>query len=315
MTERIPDPQKEAAVGILPAPLPSAALAKDDILVLGHQDDADRRGIDRLTRSVEGNSGAPNHPCAPGGAVTGNFGAGHTMPDSPAQRIVLLATRAADPPGTKNWLYALCSRLYHAMGRLINAAPADKNTHPATSPIGLIVATGDILRLARNGEIGEYQIAETTLEGPVVVDGSTAVIFTNSEGLSAYQNVGGLDKEITRVREMVELPLRAPHLFRQLGIDPPKGLLLYGPPGCGKTLIARTVAQGTGVYFFSVSGPEIIQKHYGESEELLRQIFADAEKNAPAIIFFDEIDAVAPNRETVLGDVEKRVVAQLLSFF
>jgi len=128
-----------------------------------------------------------------------------------------------------------------------------------------------------------------------------------------YQDIGGLSVEVARVREMVEYPLRHPEIFQHLGIDAPKGVLLYGPPGCGKTLIARAVAQETGAHFIHVNGPEIIQKHYGESEELLRGIFAEAQKHPASILFFDEIDAIAPNRETVLGDVEKRVVAQLLA--
>jgi transitional endoplasmic reticulum ATPase len=112
---------------------------------------------------------------------------------------------------------------------------------------------------------------------------------------------------------IITLPLRYPQLFEQVGVEPPKGLLLYGPPGCGKTLIARAVAQEAGVHFINVNGPEIIQQHYGASEEKLRQIFEEAQEYSPAIIFFDEIDALAPNRDTVLGDVEKRVVAQLLT--
>lgn len=129
----------------------------------------------------------------------------------------------------------------------------------------------------------------------------------------SYDDIGGLTSEVARIREMVELPLRSPWIFTHLGIAPPKGVLLYGPPGSGKTLIARAVAYETGAYFINVNGPEIIQKHYGESEEMLRGIFAEAQKHPASIIFFDEIDALAPNRETVLGDVEKRVVAQLLA--
>lgn len=133
------------------------------------------------------------------------------------------------------------------------------------------------------------------------------------ESFDAYAEVGGLGREVARVREMVELPLKCPDLFAHLGIDAPKGLLLYGPPGCGKTLIARAVARESGSYFIHINGPEIIQKHYGASEELLRRIFEEASRHPATIIFIDEIDALAPNRETVLGDVEKRVVAQLLA--
>ncbi|MFX0035306.1 MAG: CDC48 family AAA ATPase [Candidatus Hermodarchaeota archaeon] len=128
-----------------------------------------------------------------------------------------------------------------------------------------------------------------------------------------YEDVGGLDKEIQRVREMVELPLRHPSLFKRLGIDPPKGVLLRGPPGCGKTLLARAVANESEAHFISINGPEIMSKFYGESEKKLRKLFIEAEEKAPSIIFIDEIDAIAPKRETVTGEVERRVVAQLLA--
>ncbi|MBY8982494.1 MAG: CDC48 family AAA ATPase [Candidatus Lokiarchaeota archaeon] len=128
-----------------------------------------------------------------------------------------------------------------------------------------------------------------------------------------YEDVGGLDREIQRVREMVELPLRHPSLFKRLGIDPPKGVLLRGPPGCGKTLLARVVANESEANFISLNGPEVMSKFYGESEKKLRKIFIDAEEKSPSIIFIDEIDAIAPKRETVTGEVERRVVAQLLA--
>jgi len=128
-----------------------------------------------------------------------------------------------------------------------------------------------------------------------------------------YEDVGGLDREIQRVREMVELPLRHPSLFKHLGIDPPKGVLLRGPPGCGKTLLAKAVANESEAYFISINGPEIMSKFYGESEKKLRKIFIEAEEKSPSIIFIDEIDAIAPKRETVTGEVERRVVAQLLA--
>ena len=128
-----------------------------------------------------------------------------------------------------------------------------------------------------------------------------------------YEDVGGLDREIQRVREMVELPLRHPSLFKRLGIDPPKGVLLRGPPGCGKTLLAKAVANESEAHFISINGPEIMSKFYGESEKKLRKIFIEAEEKSPSIIFIDEIDAIAPKRETVTGEVERRVVAQLLA--
>ena len=128
-----------------------------------------------------------------------------------------------------------------------------------------------------------------------------------------YEDIGGLKKEIQRVREMIELPLKHPELFDRLGIEPPKGVLLYGPPGTGQTLIAKAVASESNANFISINGPEIMSKFYGQSEENLRKVFDDAEKNAPSIVFIDEIDAIAPKREEVTGEVERRVVAQLLA--
>jgi transitional endoplasmic reticulum ATPase len=140
--------------------------------------------------------------------------------------------------------------------------------------------------------------------------GSTA---SAAERKLSYEDVGGLGSQLQRIREIIELPLRHPQLFERLGIDPPKGVLLYGPPGTGKTLIARTIAQEASARFFSVSGPEIVHKFYGESEAHLRKIFAEAARQSPSIIFLDEIDSIAPRRERVQGDVEKRIVAQLLA--
>jgi transitional endoplasmic reticulum ATPase len=128
-----------------------------------------------------------------------------------------------------------------------------------------------------------------------------------------YEDIGGIKPATTKVREMIELPLKHPELFDRLGIDPPKGVLLHGPPGTGKTLLAKAVANESDAYFISINGPEIMSKYYGESEKALRDIFEEAEKNAPAIIFLDELDSIAPKRGEVTGEVERRVVAQLLS--
>jgi transitional endoplasmic reticulum ATPase len=128
-----------------------------------------------------------------------------------------------------------------------------------------------------------------------------------------YEEIGGLSDEIQRIREMVELPMKHPELFKRLGIDPPRGLILHGPPGTGKTLLAKAVASESEANFIHINGPEIMSKFYGESEQKLRKIFEDAEENAPSIIFIDEIDAIAPKREDVQGEVERRVVAQLLA--
>ena len=128
-----------------------------------------------------------------------------------------------------------------------------------------------------------------------------------------YEDIGGLGRELSQVREMIEYPLRHPEVFEKLGIEPPKGVLLYGPPGTGKTLIAKAVATESQAQFYEISGPEIVSKYYGDSEEKLRDIFKEAEKNAPAIIFIDEIDSIAPKRDESKGEMERRVVAQLLS--
>ena len=129
----------------------------------------------------------------------------------------------------------------------------------------------------------------------------------------AYEDIGGLKEEIQKVREMIELPLRHPEIFEKLGIEAPKGVLLHGPPGTGKTLLAKAVANETNAHFISISGPEIMSKFYGESEARLREIFKEAKEKAPSIIFIDEIDSIAPKREEVTGEVERRVVSQLLS--
>jgi len=129
----------------------------------------------------------------------------------------------------------------------------------------------------------------------------------------SYEDIGDLEEAKQKIREMIELPLKHPELFKRLGIEPPKGILLHGPPGCGKTLLAKAVANESGAHFIAINGPEIMSKFYGESEARLREVFKEAQENAPAIIFIDEIDAVAPKREEVTGEVEKRVVAQLLA--
>jgi len=164
-----------------------------------------------------------------------------------------------------------------------------------------------------------FKVISTKPSGIVVVDSSTSIIVLDKPVSEiprvkvTYEDIGGLKNVIDKVREMIELPLKYPELFKRLGIDPPKGILLYGPPGTGKTLLARAVANETSAYFISVNGPEIMNKYYGESEARLREIFEEARQHAPSIIFIDEIDAIAPRREDVHGEVEKRVVAQLLA--
>ena len=184
---------------------------------------------------------------------------------------------------------------------------------------GLAVIEGDRIRATLFGtRSADFKVKGTSPGGPVLINPTTALEIKgtgDTEGgrMFSYEDVGGLKREIARIREIVELPLRYPEVFERLGIDAPKGVLLHGPPGCGKTLIARAVAHETEASFFSVNGPEIIHKFYGESEANLRKIFEEAERKAPSIIFLDEIDCIAPRREKVVGDVEKRVVAQLLA--
>ncbi|HLB69760.1 MAG: CDC48 family AAA ATPase [Candidatus Methanoperedens sp.] len=166
-----------------------------------------------------------------------------------------------------------------------------------------------------------FIVVSTQPAGPVIVTRSTNIVVKEQiiEELEVrpthitYEDIGGLRREIGLIREMIELPLRHPELFQKLGIDPPKGVLLHGPPGTGKTMIAKAVANETDANFVSISGPEIMSKYYGESEKQIREIFEEAEKTAPTIIFIDEIDSIAPKREEVTGEVERRVVAQLLS--
>jgi len=184
---------------------------------------------------------------------------------------------------------------------------------------GLPMLSGDRIRATLLGTTAqEFTVSETVPGGPVIVQAATLLRVRQPEGpveasKVSYEDIGGLRREIQRVREMIELPLKYPEVFERLGIGAPKGVLLLGPPGCGKTLIARAVANETDARFFAVSGPEVIHKFYGESEAKLRKLFEEAERQAPSIIFLDEIDAIAPKRETVVGEVEKRVVAQLLA--
>ena len=164
----------------------------------------------------------------------------------------------------------------------------------------------------------DFMVESTSPRGPVVINPATLLMIGKPQQEQtgravSYEDIGGLKPQLHRIREMIELPLRYPEVFQRLGIDAPKGVLLHGPPGCGKTLIARAIARETDANFFSVSGPEIIHKFYGESEAHLRKIFEEAGRKGPSIIFLDEIDAIAPKRERVVGDVEKRVVAQLLA--
>ena len=196
------------------------------------------------------------------------------------------------------------------------------NKYIGTLLDGLAMVKGDTIRANLFGtQSQDFNVVSTVPKGAVQVH-SNAKIEVNQKGETkndgfkvSYEDIGGLGKELQRVREMIELPLKYPQIFERLGIDPPKGVLLHGPPGCGKTLIARAVANETAAYFTHITGPEIMGKFYGESEARLRSVFEEAKAHAPAILFIDEIDSIAPKREEMGGEkqVERRVVAQLLA--
>ncbi|HEX6028341.1 MAG TPA: CDC48 family AAA ATPase [Nitrososphaeraceae archaeon] len=195
----------------------------------------------------------------------------------------------------------------------------------AESLNGQLMTKGDIIPLNVMGQRIDLVVISTDPSGPIIINDATKVTVSEDSAKAVqatqegkvpsitYEDIGGIRNEIARVREMIELPLRHPELFKRLGVEAPKGVLLHGPPGTGKTLLARAVANETNANFYSIGGPEIMSKYYGESEEKLRNVFEQAEKNAPSIIFIDEIDSIAPKREEVSGEVERRIVAQLLS--
>ncbi len=204
----------------------------------------------------------------------------------------------------------------------VNITPSDRDLQYIGSLLdGLPVMEGDRLRATLfAGRTADFKVDGLTPRGPVLINPTTILVVCKAAAAApeaprvvSYEDVGGLRPQLHRIREMIELPLRYPELFERLGIDAPKGVLLHGPPGCGKTLIARTIAHETEANFYSVSGPEVVHKFYGESEAHLRKIFEEATRKGPSIIFMDEIDAIAPRREQVVGEVEKRVVAQLLA--
>jgi transitional endoplasmic reticulum ATPase len=186
---------------------------------------------------------------------------------------------------------------------------------------GRVLSRGDIIPIGIMGRKVDLVVSsiQPAVEAVIVSDDTNIIIGEPMKTpLRAiprvtYEDIGGLKDEIQKIREMIELPLRHPELFERLGVEAPKGVLLHGPPGTGKTLLAKAVANETNAHFISISGPEIMSKFYGESEERLREIFKEAQENAPSIIFIDELDAIAPKREEVTGEVERRVVAQLLS--
>jgi transitional endoplasmic reticulum ATPase len=190
---------------------------------------------------------------------------------------------------------------------------------------GQLMTKGDTIPISVMGQRIDLVVISTNPSGPVIINDSTKITVSEESAKAVqisgeggapsitYEDIGGLGDAVGRVREMIELPLRHPELFKRLGVEAPKGVLLHGPPGTGKTLLAKAVANETNANFYTIGGPEIMSKYYGESEEKLRNLFQQAEKNAPSIIFIDEIDSIAPKREEVSGEVERRIVAQLLS--
>ena len=202
-----------------------------------------------------------------------------------------------------------------------NILPDDKEVDQFPKVLqGLSTILGDKLNIPfLGGKDRLFLVEATSPQGAVIINQQTKFVLKKPDftlepsARVSYEHIGGLEKEVRLVREMVELPLRYSEVFEKLGIEAPKGVLLYGPPGTGKTLIARAIASETRLHFIRVNGPEIIHKFYGESEARLREIFEEATLKAPSVIFIDEIDAIAPKRAEVLGDVEKRVVAQLLA--
>ena len=213
-----------------------------------------------------------------------------------------------------------CRIADHVVLAPVNVAPSERDLDYIGSLLdGLPVIEGDRVRATLFGSRwADFKVQSVSPRGAVLIAPNTQL--TIGEALTdrvaravSYEDIGGLKPQLRRIREMIELPLRHPEIFERLGIDAPKGVLLYGPPGCGKTLIARAIAHETEATFLSVSGPEVVHKFYGESEAKLRQIFDEAARKAPSIVFIDEIDTIAPQRERVIGEVEKRIVAQLLA--
>ena len=183
---------------------------------------------------------------------------------------------------------------------------------------GFPLLEGDEISVVILGNSMDFRVQRVVPKGIIRIENETKLnILTDTtvekKPRVTYEEIGGLKEQIEKLREIVELPLRHPEVFQRLGIEPHKGIMLYGPPGCGKTLIAKALASESEANFFSINGPEIMNKYYGETEARLREIFKEAKENSPGIIFIDEIDAIAPKREEAFGDVEKRVVAQLLA--
>lgn len=221
-------------------------------------------------------------------------------------RVIASAAKAAERVEITSLGVEPSRRDLDYIGRMLDGLVVREGSRIRATVFGAKTADFEVIRVVPRGNVILVPVSQLA-----VLPKSTASA-ARERGLS-YEDIGGLKPQLRKIREIIELPLKHPELFERLGIASPKGVLLHGPPGTGKTLIARAIAQETKARFFSISGPEIIQKFYGESEAQLRKVFDEAGRNGPGIIFLDEIDSIAPRREKVVGDVEKRVVAQLLA--
>jgi transitional endoplasmic reticulum ATPase len=295
---------------VTPAALEALGCRDDDVIAIQGQ----RSTVARI--HAWPNEPHPNDTTVPGTTIPG---------DAIIQMDGIVRQNAGASLGDLVTIHAVVAQPAISVALMPVNGPAtlaeEELRHVAQTLRGLVTVAGDLVRVPGMGlSAREFQVFSTNPASAVVLEPGTSLRIqapgagaTPRGSLVTYEDIGGLGEELQHVRELIELPLRHPELFDRLGIEPPKGVLLYGPPGTGKTLIARAVASESGARFFSVSGPEIIDKFYGESEAQLRRVFADAQKNAPSVIFLDEIDAIAPKRSEVWGEVEKRVVGQLLT--
>mgnify|MGYP001305647006 CR=1 FL=1 len=224
---------------------------------------------------------------------------------------------------------ASCVKVEVSVAKSIEIAPTVENIKFSNDPTSLFLGNmvgkaftkGNVVTFNLMGTTLHYLVSKTSPKGYVRVDSSTKLTVsdkvTSAGDLKVpsitYDDIGGLKEEVTQIREMIEIPMKHPEVFEKLGINPPKGVLLYGPPGTGKTLLAKALANELDANFTTINGPEIMSKFYGESEKQLREIFENAEKESPSIVFIDEMDSIAPNRDEVSGEAERRIVAQLLT--
>ncbi|MBB4189109.1 CDC48 family AAA ATPase [Sinorhizobium terangae] len=254
------------------------------------------------------------------GATSGDYVEVHKVEAKPAQRVVLApAQKNLRLQGSGEALQRTFFRRPMAAGDVISTSVQQRISRNVRTEHDIMRG---LVELPAYGLQEIRLVVVSTQPRGIVMMGENTVVELRPEYEEpkearradvTYDDIGGLGNAVDQVREMVELPLRHPELFQRLGIDPPKGVLLHGPPGTGKTLLARAVANETEAHFFHIAGPEIMGSQYGESEQRLRQVFEEAAKNAPSIIFLDEIDSIAPKREKVTGEVERRIVAQLLT--